>query len=69
MTQNEYEKEVKKTFIKYTNLPDDEVNEYFMTETVQSLLKVNYEGYVKAGNGPKRGYSVDATANCLDMMY
>lgn len=65
MSYNDFVKETKKVFSKYS-YSKEEVEKYFNTKDVQEILRENYEGYTERGIA---GYSPAATASCLDMLH
>ena len=65
MSFNEYKSKVVKMF-KSCGYSDADTSKYFSTKQVDELLRKHYEGFTDNGIA---GYSPEATASCLDMLY
>ena len=64
----EYEEFKEKVFALFmkNGYAEDEINAFFLRPNIEELIERNYEGYTKRDVA---GYSPEATAGCLDLMY
>ena len=62
----EYIEAVRECFKEY-GYSNEEITEYFNRPDISSIIKENYDSFIKHDEGG--GYSPGAVAGCLDMMY